>query len=70
MTNRYQIPLHDEMPSDEMVEWLHENTEDWDGDPSGITLIHNDGTEELGLPGDFVVRDENGRYSIEKGEQS
>lgn len=68
--NRYQIPQHDQMPSEEMIEWLSENVEDWSGDESGILLIHNDGTEEMGVPGDWVVRDEFGRYSIQKGEQS
>jgi len=66
MTNRYQIPQHDEAPSEEMIEWLHENLEDWNGEPDGITLIHNDGTEEHGAPGDWVVRDEHGMYRIEK----
>ena len=66
MTNRYQIPQYDEDASEEMIEWLHENAEDWDGDPFGITLYHDDGSEEFGAPGDWVVRDENGRYRIEK----
>lgn len=68
MTDRYQIPQHYVAPSEEMIEWLHENTEDWEGDESGIVLIHNDGTQENGAPGDWVVRDSNGRYSIEKDE--
>jgi len=66
MTDRYQIPSHDVAPSDEMIEWLHENIEDWSGDECGIVLIHNDGTEETGFPGDWVVRDKDGRYHIEK----
>lgn len=66
MTNRYQIPQHDVEPTEEMIEWLHENEEDWSGDECGIVLIHNDGTEETGYPGDWVVRDEHGRYHIEK----
>lgn len=70
MTDRYQIPQYNEAPSEEMIEWLSENIEDWDGDPSGITLIHNDNTEEFGAPGDWVVRDENGRYRIQKGTAS
>ena len=65
-TTRYQIPRHDQEPSEEMIEWLHENIEDWSGDECGIALIHNDGTEELGLPGDWIVRDKDGRYSVEK----
>lgn len=65
MPNRFQIPAHEE-PTPEMIEWLHENTEDWTGDESGIVLIHNDGTEETGEPGDWVVRDNQGRYSIER----
>lgn len=65
-TTRYQIPRHDQEPSEEMIDWLHENTEDWSGDECGIVLVHTDGGEETGFPGDWVVRDENGRYHIEK----
>jgi hypothetical protein len=49
-----------------MIEWLHENAEEWDGDESGIVLHHADGTEETGFPGDWIIRDGNGRYSVEK----
>lgn len=66
MTDRYQIPHHHQEPSEEMIEWLHENTEDWSGDESGIVLIHTDGGEEHGAPGDWIVRDKDGRYSVEK----
>lgn len=33
-----RIPHHDEDPSDEFVEWLHENTADWSGDENGIVI--------------------------------
>jgi len=68
MTDRYQIPQHDEDPTEEMIEFLNANPEEWDGDPSGILLHHDDGTQEFGNHGDWVVRDANGRYSIEKGD--
>ena len=38
-TNRYQIPQHDQEPSEEMIEWLHENTEDWSGEKAGVSLV-------------------------------
>ena len=36
---KFQIPAHDEMPSDEMIEWLHSIKQEWDGDESGITVL-------------------------------
>lgn len=66
MTNRYQIPAHNEEPSTEMVEWLHENAENWEGNDTGIVLYHDDGSAETGFPGDWLVRDEAGRYSVER----
>lgn len=66
----YRIPQHNEDPSDEMVDFLSENTEDWDGDDSGITLGTTDGSagDELGGPGDWVVRLDNGQYRIRNHE--
>ena len=64
----YLIPAHGVMPSEEMIEWLHENPLDWDGDDDGITLYVADKDEpELGSPGeDYVVRFEDGSYRIVK----
>ena len=64
----FKIPDYDEDPSDEMVEFLHGNPEKWYGDECGIILIHNDGSEEEGVPGDSVFKDEDGVYHIRKAE--
>jgi hypothetical protein len=55
---KFQIPQRDEMPSEEMVEFLHECTQEWDGDEEGITI-----GDVLGGPGDWVVRCD-GVYTI------
>ena len=64
----YLIPAHGVMPSEEMIEWLHENPLDWDGDDGGITLeVAGKEDHELGSPGeDYVVRFEDGSYRIVK----
>ena len=63
----YLIPAHGVMPSDEMIEWLHENPLDWDGDDGGINIYVADKDEpELGSPGDYVVRYNDGTYRIVK----
>lgn len=55
----YRIPKHDEMPSEEMIDWLGENTMDWSGDESGIALdvlrANGEDEYEVGGPGDWVV---------------
>ena len=64
--SRYTIPLYNEMPSDEMIDWLHENPNDWSGDDFGIHL--NQETDEYvsGGPGETVARDdETMKYWIE-----
>lgn len=55
----FQIPRSEEHPSEEMIAFLHECTQDWDGDDCGINIAG-----VLGGPGDWVVRDEKGLYSI------
>lgn len=64
--SRYQIPAPGVDPSREMVEWLHINPEKWDGDESGITLYHADGSTEFGRPGDWIACAD-GRYYVIKG---
>lgn len=55
----YRIPDHQTMPSEEMIDFLDENTMDWSGDESGIALdvrrIDGEVEDELGAPGDWVV---------------
>ena len=60
---KYQIPAHDDMPSDEMIDWLHSIKQEWNGDESGITV--NQGRDEKGeevwtiaAPGDWLIQDE------------
>lgn len=65
----WKIPQHDEMPSEEMIAWLHEMTQEWDADEGGITIFPPDGsTERSGAPGDFVVED-GGIYRIMSGDE-
>jgi hypothetical protein len=65
----WQIPQRDEMPSDEMIEWLHEMSQEWDGDESGIVIFPplgpngEVGESKVGGPGDYVVEN-NGIYGI------
>ncbi len=64
---KFQIPKHDEDPSEGMIAFLAECPQAWDGDESGI-CIYSPSQEQamIGGPGDWVVRDENGVYSIVK----
>lgn len=34
----FQIPDYDQDPPEGMVEWLHENPKEWEGDSSGILM--------------------------------
>lgn len=61
--SRFKVPLFDEMPSDEMIDWLHENPNDWEGDESGIALsFPGQGDQNIkysqAFPGDYVVRND------------
>lgn len=59
----YRVPLHDEHPTEEMIEWLHSSPLSWDGDESGIAIYnlgpHSDtavsATEIIAAPGDWIV---------------
>lgn len=60
---KFQVPAHDEMPSDEMIEWLHSIKQEWDGDESGITVLvgMTPGGEQdwrIAGPGDWLIQDE------------
>ena len=48
-----------------MVDFLHANPNKWDGDECGI-ILHNPEGEELAVPGDYIVRGEDGVYHVEK----
>ena len=64
--SRYKIPMHDEMPSEEMIDWLSENTSDWQGDDFGIHLNLESDDYVSGEPGETVARDdETMKYWIE-----
>lgn len=58
MTTKFQIPSHEQAPSEEMIEWLGQCAQEWEGDESGITI-----DDQLGGPGDWVV-EEKGVYFI------
>ena len=60
----YQIPKYDQDPSEEMIDFLAQNPLPWDGDECGINLSLPDGSEIVGIPGDWVVRAEDGVYRI------
>lgn len=66
----FQIPKSNEDPSDEFIEFINECPQDWDGDDSGITI--HVGPEEkdwvLGNPGDWVIKGDDGKYSIKSNE--
>jgi hypothetical protein len=65
----FQVPTHDQMPSEEMIEWLHEMTQEWDGDESGIVIFPPVGSngevgeEKIAGPGDYIVS-VNGTYHV------
>lgn len=61
----YQIPQRGDEPGEEMIEWLNECEQDWDGDDEGVTITPIDGGDPvLGNPGDWIYRDENDVYHI------
>ena len=62
----FKVPAHDEMPSEEMIEWLHEMSQEWDGDECGISIyppLGPAGEPKLAGPGDYVVESE-GVYHV------
>lgn len=65
----WKIPQHDEMPSEEMIDWLSEMTQEWDGDESGITISPPDGGDaKIGAPGDYVVESDGVYYIVTAAE--
>lgn len=64
----WKIPQHDEMPSEEMIDWLSVMTQEWDGDESGITICSLDGEHKLGGPGDYVVESDGVYYIVTAAE--
>ena len=64
----WKIPQHDEMPSEEMIDWLSEMTQEWDGDESGITISFPSGYDMVGAPGDYVVESEGVYYIVTAAE--
>lgn len=53
----YQIPNHGEDPSPELVEYLSDLDQEWDGDDSGITIQLPSGAWVIGGPGDWICFD-------------
>ena len=66
----WQIPQHDQMPSEEMIEWLHQMGQEWDGDESGISIAPPLGPNgevrdaKVGGPGDYVVENDGVYYIV------
>ena len=60
---KYQIPQHDEMPSEDMIEWLNKCSQEWDGDSLGLNIMQANGEFMTGGPGDWVVECD-GVYTI------
>lgn len=59
---KFQIPPHEVDPSEEMIAWLHEMKQEWDGDDSGVTVcigVEN-GEQQwvIASPGDWLIQDE------------
>ena len=68
MTTKFQIPLTDVMPSEEMIDWLDAMDQEWSGDPGGIDIYTPDGETVMhGDPGDWLVEID-GVYMISKTE--
>lgn len=68
MTTCHRVPPWDAEPSEEMVEWLHEMTQDWSGEPDGVTIARPDSTcdapdAQTARPGDYVV-EHGGEYRV------
>jgi hypothetical protein len=57
----HQMPLPDQEPTAEMVDFLHAMSRDWEGDSEGITISTPEG-EMLARPGDWIIRGVNGEY--------
>lgn len=59
---KFQIPPHEVDPSEEMIAWLNELKQEWDGDDSGIIVcIGTQNGEQVwatGGPGDWLIEDE------------
>ena len=34
----WQVPSHNQLPSDAMIEWLEASSTEWDGDETGIEV--------------------------------
>ena len=65
----HRIPNYGEDPSEELVEWLSNLEQDWDGDDCGLNITLPDGTQSVGGPGDWVCFDpQTGVTYIEKDE--
>lgn len=70
----FKVPAYDEMPSDEMIEWLHQMSQEWDGDECGLSIYPplgpagEVGEPKLAGPGDYVVESEGVYYVVTAAE--
>jgi hypothetical protein len=58
----FQVPQRGETPTEEVIDFLHEATDDgdeitWSGDDEGIVFEFTDGRVATVFPGDWVYRD-------------
>jgi hypothetical protein len=53
----WQVPLRDQMPCDELIEWLNSMPNAWEGDENGVSIQRLDAPEEWMLvdPGGYIV---------------
>ncbi len=66
----FQVPAYDTMPAEGMIEWLHALPINWDGDPGGINLEIEFGSDAWSIagPGDWLVETPKG-YAIMSSER-
>lgn len=68
----YRVPLHDEDPTEEMIEWMNSSPLSWDGDESGICFYELGYPETLwgsipdliAAPGDWIVHIHSGNQWV------
>lgn len=65
----YRVPDRDTEPSDAMIDWLHLNPKNWEGDGEGIVLQVGDDEDNVVIAsiGDWVIEID-GVYNVAKHE--
>lgn len=63
---QFQVPNHDEAPSEEFIEFLNDLDIEWSGDECGI-IFGMSPDDVTALPGDTVTFNPDGSVSVTKG---